>query len=260
MFKITISRPAQSELDRARKLQEALVCDSQALVNKTLPKYKFFTDLIEILLSERIKTGARVESSFIEIKKSLVKDLKESKKLKEIITSSILQQLFLMFYILAFSFTLNMMLGSNENNLLSLAVFLILGITIFIIVIYKLKKYRFSKFDLYFFSLYKLKTYMSISLPLNQVIINTNIHNLPTLKKNEFIKKRVIEMLKQVQTSGRLNLQDVDLLIEELWNCYLFEMEIFKKNCLAFKLVFLMIFGLPSFLITVMQMINKLSL
>lgn len=249
-----------SQFKVGRKLQQILLLPSRELQHAKLPDYKFYTILIEILLAARVTKGANIEASLMHIKKSLVKDLRESRKLEEIIKTAYVQQIFLSFYVVVFSVVAHHMLGVSNQNLGVICSLMFFSVILFALLLRKLKQKKFSFYDKYFKSIYIFKTFLSVSLPLNQVVEKAKIHKLPNQKKNSHIKDSLLAMAEQIKKHGRLKNEDVDLLIEELWNSFLFELENFKKTCLNLKLIMLCIFALPAFLLTVLQLIDQLSL
>jgi hypothetical protein len=67
-------------------------------------------------------------------------------------------------------------------------------------------------------------------------------------------------ILKQGRINGKIQKEDIDQLILEAWDCYDLSIEKFKKYLNVLKLVLLVIFGLPSFFISLYQVLEQVNI
>lgn len=226
------------------------------------PRYKFFSELIEELVKARREFGCEIEKSILEIRKYLRLDIKETKRIRESIITGAYQ------YILLISFTWFFLVSSNEilkiNLILSesigLALFQLLGLILYFKVAIFIRLRMFCKLNSYFFSIYTFRTLFSISRPLTEILLKSRITELKDCKELVHIHKRINILVKEFKVNGTLNLDDLNQVVMEIWDCFELKLESFKRFISALKFTSMILFILPSFLWVMLKLMTKLQL
>lgn len=226
-----------------------------------LPQYKFYSDLVNLLLEMSRRFGGQYKEAFLSIKESLNQDLQFEKKLKEFIWGSYFQK----FCIFAMSWGFIFFAQELTEVKLDFRVYLSIfswqsiGILIFPLTCFYLKRYYFLGIGQLWLSLYVLKALSSVNLSRSEVFKLARIYQLQTIKhKNlETIVHKLQTCCELSLKQGGSYLKDVEELISECRFIEKWHVELFEKRLNALKLLILSIFFLPSYLAFIYFLLNS---
>ena len=217
-----------------------------------LPQYKFFTDLINLLLEMSRRFGGQYKDALISVRESLSADIQFEKKLKEFIWGSYFQKLSI--FLLSWGFIL--MATSMTDIQLGLGVYVgilawqLLGLALFPLICLKLRDYYFAGIGKIWLSLYVLRSLSSAGLARSEVFKLAKINELHSVKhKNlESLIQKLQDTCELSLKQGGSYLKEVEELSQECRFIEKWHLELFEKRLGAFKLAILGGFFLPSYL------------
>mgnify|MGYP003685456713 FL=1 len=197
-----------------------------------------------------------------EVRKNIGRDVKETRKLRELFLSGVMQNLFLSGFIIFFyfysRFTVQSPISFIEMAILSCWLFG--GIIFFIIAFKVIERKRFSLFQSYLVSFYKFKVLLSISRPINQILKESNIGELKNSKSVGHLKIRIENLVKKIKNTGKFSQFEMDFIMTEIWDFFEFELVKFNKITNMLKLLSIMIFVLPCFLYSTLSLMEHFNL
>jgi hypothetical protein len=228
--------------------------------NSDIPKYKFFSSLVEELIRARKLYGCEIESIILEIRKYLRIDIKESKKIKESVFGGAFQYIVISIFTWGFIYATYKLIHIQINFLdkVALICFQVFGLILYYTLAQVIERKSFNILNSYFFSIYNFRSLFSISRPISEIISIVKIDSLPDCKDLSHIKERMFILITELKEKGRLNTEDLNQMIYETWDCFEIKLERFQKLILTLKLLSMAMFVLPSFLAVMFLLMSKL--
>lgn len=217
-----------------------------------IPNYKFFTDLINLLLEMSRRFGGQYKEALISVRESLSADIQFEKKLKEFIWGSYFQKSCI--FILSWGF---ITLATSMTDIqLARGVYLgifswqVIGLILFPFICRKLKSYYFDGIGKIWLSLYVLRSLSSAGLARSEIFKLAKISELHSVKhKNlESLVGKLQDTCESSLKQGGSYLKEVEELSQECRFIEKWHLELFEKRLGAFKLAILGGFFLPSYL------------
>jgi hypothetical protein len=244
------------------KLIEFLIMRGEEQMKLEVPNYKFFTKLVELLISFRTKYGVEVSAAFSEIRKSIRKEVKESKRIKDAVIAGLYQYILIAIFTWLFIYMAQAMIGISPDfsDSIILLIVQLVGVFVYFILFIALQKKLFSPFEKYFTALYSFRSLNRISRPLGDILYASKISDLPNNKHLRHLKERVNYLLKQLSTIGSIPRDELDNVLHELWDCFDLQVEKFQSLLIGIKLFVTLGFVVPSFLYSLYLIMNELSL
>lgn len=230
--------------------------------NIELPQYKFFTSIAEDLVKNTIKYGVGIQVEVQELKKGLLKDLRMEKKLFSILTGGLFQVFFIMALGFTFSIFAQKELSFKIDIIFTFLIFILqsFGLVTFTFLYRSLKKKHFSDLWEYLQKYYLLRSITQANAPLKTLSEKVNVHTLPEKGDLAYFKTNIQQLLLKVKNSGSMQVEDLNIAINELWQYVDLRFEKFDKALTAVKLMHLVVFGLGGYLVQVFLIFSKFSL
>jgi hypothetical protein len=227
-----------------------------------LPRYKYFTNIIEDLIRNTRLYGTPIHGLLSEVKTALSKDIVFEKKINSSIGGGIYQMLLVasIGFIFLYITKLQLKLVFPLMDLINILLFQTLGISLFLVLSFKLKMYHFSKLEHYIKSLYIIRSINLANVPISKVYDKVCIDSLSETKKLKPFKDRVLTILENIKNYGEGGGENFEITINELWQSNEFQFDEFLSHLAALKLVILVVFFLGSFLYMLMYLSSHLSL
>ena len=227
-----------------------------------LPTYKFYSELVLILFNCRTTFGGEIETSLFELRKSIVIDIKETRKVRDMFYGGLIQSLFLGFFVIGFYYYSRIMIGAkiNLSEIFFLAGWNLGGVCLYVCCFKYLEIKKFKLFSSYLCAFYKFKILLSISRPINEIIESSQINKLRHEKKIGHLRERIEQLVKKIKNSGQFSRSEIDFLLREIWDFFEFELTHFQKMMGVIKFLSLLLFILPSFLYSSFSLISSLNL
>ncbi len=230
--------------------------------NIELKRYKFFTKIVDSLMTSSVQYGTSVHEYLPKIKKALVSDLRFEKKLK----NELLGGLFQMATVQVFSFIFVMCLFYQLNirfRIIDLWFPLCLqaaGYILLVTLFYVIKKRTFSSVERYIETFYLVSSLLFARLPLGKIHEQCKIDLLPSKRDLNIFKSRLSIIFQEIKRTGTIQDQEIDISIEELWFLVEYKFDTFLKHLAALKLVIIVFFFLSSFMVILMDVLSTLKL
>lgn len=249
--------PLIAEIDRGQELLanfskcEAQISLGAKILPDFLPKYKFYTELLEQLFFFNRNLGIKIKKFFPEIRKGLINDLQFEKKVLDEVMAAILQFLVIALTTWSFVFLSSLIAQISLSKSISLLMILlqIMGIVIFFFILKKIKKNMFVKFNKSIEELYLFNSFLEIGLPINEIISRSKIcdGSIVSFKIFENLSDRVKKLIIRLKETGLSPRDEVQEIIGEIWHLQGEYFKKFTKIVQILKFSILIFFFLPAY-------------
>lgn len=264
LFPVSVPSNIQTFTARENRLTKPEMI-SQQLVNfdvkKLIPEYKFYHLLIWDIKALEKKYGASTNSAFQELRKALNLDIKSDRKIKGIIQTSILQYLcmciFTWFMLLHMTTTLGFSL--EVSDVLMIALWQSIGAYLFCLVVTKTRQIICRPFLPLFKMIYKVRCLVKISRPLQEIKIEMEefLEQENRSRRHLTIIRRLEFYLETIKSKGSLPQEELNCLVEEIWDHYEVNLEKLEKILLGVKLMSFMVFVIPGYFYSISLVVGK---
>ena len=226
-----------------------------------LTEYKFFTELVNILLLSMREYGTNIFEFLPLIKKALVNDSRFERKIKSEFVGGILQMLIVQLSggVLIYSFKTQLKLELSSYQYLAPFLIQIIGYISYFVTFYICKKKCFFTIERYFRSFYYARVLVSASVPMKTINERISIEDLSEERELISFKARLEGIFREIQLSGSFDGKDFEVIIEELWFLNEYKFETFLKYLNILKLVVIVIFFLGGFLLIMLQVLSTIT-
>lgn len=235
--------------------------DIQQEINR-LPRYKFYSDLIELILKYARTYGGKYQDSFLLIKDSVRSDMQFEKKMKELILSNLMQMLMILLITWGFIFSVQNF-GNVHVSKLSLAfvgLWQFLGMMILPLGITYYRKIFFQDIAVLWKFYYSLNCLIHIPFSRSELFNISGIQSLKKIKQKSlhFLVNKSFVMGQDVLKKGSPFEERLQSLMQELKFIEKWHFELFEKRLGVIKLVILGAFLLPSYLLFIFFILQHL--
>jgi len=228
----------------------------------TLPKYKFYTEVLEILLSLARRMGGNYQETILYLRSGLNSDRQFEKKLKDMLLGLWLQMGLMMLLTWGFIFAatklteVNIALGKLGIILLWQGVGV--GLLPFLLRHYRHK--FFSDIGRLWKMLYVLNSLARVPLSRSEILTIAGVQDLKNIQQKNLL--HIVEKLKdtcqRALKNGASYEEEVSGLMDELRFQEKWHFELFEKRLTAIKLVLMTVFFLPSYLAFIFLLLGDL--
>jgi len=228
---------------------------------KIIPKYKFFSEIVQSLLQYKIKYGVNPHQAVREIRKASVTERSQFLKVKQLIYGGYYQYFFLASFIWFYFYHFKLTLGASgpTNTMYFIFIWQLLGLASLSALGYFIHKKLFSPFYYFFYSAYMLRALLQISRPVSEVLCSAKLHHLDKYKEFKSQKERIYLLIQELKLRGQIPMDEWDYLIQELWDHFELNLIKFNKQLQILKLISLTVFILPSFLYLMFSSISQMG-
>ncbi len=227
-----------------------------------LPIYKFYTGVVELLLSLSRKMGGHYQDSLLYLRQGLAQDRQFEKKLKEIINGTWFQMGAMMSLTWGFIFTSLALVEVEVSSFSLICIFLwqSIGLSSLPLLIKRYRRIFFGDIGVLWRILYVLNSLSKVPLSRSEVLTHAGVGELKTIQQKSLIP--LVEKLKdtcqRTLKLGQSYEEDVKSLMEELRFQEKWHFELFEKRLAVIKLLLLAVFFLPSYLAFIFVLLNDL--
>ena len=251
--------PFIDELTRGRELLlafsecEAKIALGIKILPNHLPKYKFYTGLVEQLFETNRRFGMGIKKILPEIRGGLIHDLQFEKQIFDEILGGFLQ--FMVIAITTWSFVFLssslVLIPLPKILIISMLILQMSGGTLFFVLVKKYQLKIFTKFNKAIEELYLFSGLMDIGLNLNEVLLRSGIlqGNLVSFKIFENLSDRVKKLIARLKETGLSPRDETQEIIREIWHLQETNFRKFTKKVQVLKFVILAFFFLPAYFI-----------
>jgi hypothetical protein len=227
-----------------------------------LPVYKFYSEVVEILLSLARKMGGSYQDSLLFLREGLQADRQFEKKLKEIILGTWLQMT--MMVVLTWSFIFGALflvdIKVDAFKLILIALWQGIGMGLLPFVITYFRKRFFGDIGKLWKMLYVLRSLTKVPLSRTEILTIAGVTEIKTIKQKTL--SHIVDKLKEtcqkaLQMGGSYE-EEVTALMSELRFQEKWHFELFEKRLMVIKLGLMSIFFLPSYLAFIFLLLGDL--
>lgn len=229
---------------------------------QALPKYKFYSEVVESLLSLARRMGGNYQEALLYLREGLQSDRQFEKKLKEVVLGCWFQMIFVMGITWAF------ILGSvhlvsvqiSPVSLFYIGLWQIIGLSQLPLLLNYFRRKFFGDIGKIWKMLYVLNSLSRVPLSRSEVFTIAGVQELREIKQKSLIS--IVEKLKEVclkalKQGGNYE-QEIKYLMEELRFQEKWHFELFEKRLVVVKLGLLSLFFLPSYLAFIFLLLGDL--
>lgn len=225
------------------------------------PPYKFYSGLVEELVKTRNRFGAEIRESLREIRKALVLDLREEKKIKDAVLGGYFQYLFMSMFIWAFIYMAQRIieLPPNFDGLYIVASWQALGGALLVFAIKYKRERIFAPFELYFEAIYQMKALLQAKRPLSEVVAKFEYENTDMSGEFRSFGERIQTLCLHIKRQGSVDLVEFDYLLCEIWDHFEIQFMRFSKYLAVLKMLSVLLFMLPSFFLCIGLIFSQMA-
>lgn len=227
-----------------------------------LPSYKFYSEVVEILLALARKMGGSYQDSLLFLREGLQSDRQFEKKLKEIILGTWLQMG--MMVVLTWGFIIGALflvdVKVSITKLVLIACWQGIGLSMLPFVITFFRKRFFGDIGKLWKMLYVLRSLIKVPLSRTEILTIAGVTEIKTIQQkslNHIVDKLKETCQKALQMGGSYE-EEVVALMSELRFQEKWHFELFEKRLMVIKLGLMSIFFLPSYLAFIFLLLGDL--
>lgn len=216
-----------------------------------LPRYKFYTSLLEQLFETHRRLGIGIKKFIPEIRSGLIRDLQFEKKVLDELLSGLLQFLVIAATTWSFVFLSSsiVQIPLSKSIIFFMLVLQLSGIAVFFQLVKKVKHKSFTRFSKAIEELYLFSTLLEIGLPLNEILLRSGIlqGNLVSFKIFENLADRMKKLVARLKETGLSPRDEAQEIIREIWHLQEENFQKFTKIVQVLKFSVLAFFFLPAY-------------
>ena len=217
-----------------------------------IPKYKFYSDIIELVLDCARRFGGIYEENLLRIREGLEADHQFEVKCKDLVRGT-WWQICIMFLI-TWAFIICslsiLQMPVPYSKLILLILWQIFGMILLPWIIFKIRKFYFSDVGILWKSLFMLKALVSVPISRSEVFLHAELFKLKNIKNKRLASliEHIFDCCQRALRQGGSYEEEVNKIMKDLR----FEENriygLFEKKLMVLKLAILSIFFLPTYL------------
>lgn len=264
---VMITNPLIIKKNAAEELEDWLkkfnwVSRQELAAPGRLPSYKFYSEVVEILLALARKMGGSYQDSLLFLREGLQSDRQFEKKLKEIILGTWLQMAMMVLLTWGFIFGALFLVDVKVSivKLILIAGWQGIGISTLPFVISFFRKRFFGDIGKLWKMLYVLRSLIKVPLSRTEIMTIAGVTEIKTIQQkslNHIVEKLKETCQKALQMGGSYE-EEVVTLMSELRFQEKWHFELFEKRLMVIKLGLMSIFFLPSYLAFIFLLLGDL--
>lgn len=227
-----------------------------------LPTYKFYTGVVEVLLSLARKMGGNYQESLLFLREGLQTDRQFEKKIRESLLGMWLQMGLMMMLTWIFIIAaLNLVeVKVSTLHLLMILSWQGIGLSVLPFILSHFRKKYFGDIGKIWKMLFILKSLAKVPVSRTEVLTFAGVQELNNINQKSLsaIVSRLKETCQKSLKLGSSYEEDVKYLMEELRFQEKWHFELFEKRLTVIKLTLLSVFFLPSYLAFIFLLLGDL--
>ena len=217
-----------------------------------LPIYKFYTEVIEILLNLSRKMGGNYQDTLLYLREGLQNDRQFEKKLREMILGTWMQMGMMMLLTWGFITASLIIVEVKVSPFKLIAIFLwqLVGMSLLPLLLKRLRTRFFADIGKLWKMLYVLNSLVRVPLARSEVMGFAGIKELAQIKQKNLatLVEKLRGTCERALKLGGSYEEDVRSLMDELRFQEKWSFELFEKRLTVIKLALISLFFLPSYL------------
>ena len=227
-----------------------------------LPQYKFYTEVIEILLNLARKMGGNYQEALLFLREGLQIDRQFEKKIKEAVWGTWIQMGMMMSLTWLFIIGALLLVDIKPSTLHLSFIFIwqIIGLGCLPFILKILRAKYFGDIGKIWKMLFILRALSRVPLSRTEVFTYAGVQELTNIRQKTLL--HIVEKLKEtcqkaLKVGGSYE-EEVKYLMEELRFQEKWHFELFEKRLVVIKLALLSVFFLPSYLAFIFLLLGDL--
>lgn len=227
-----------------------------------LPRYKFYSEIIEVLLQVARRMGGSYQESILFLREGLQTDRQFEKKIRDAILGIWLQMGLMLILTWGFIFCALHLVEIKLKTIHLLLIFgwQCVGMGFLPVILRYFRQKYFGSIGRIWKMLFVLKSLLKVPLPRSEIFKLAGVQELDQIKQTSLLQ--IIERLKETcQKSMKMGTSyedDVQYLMGELRFQEKWHFELFEKRLTVIKLTLLSLFFLPSYLAFIFLLLSDL--
>ena len=227
-----------------------------------LPRYKFYSEVTEVLLNLARKLGGNYQDSLLFLREGLQLDRQFEKKIKEVLLGMWLQMGFMMLLTWVFiTSALSLVeVKMKTTHLLLIFLWQTLGLILLPFISSFLRKKYFGDIGKLWKILFILKSMVKVPLSRTEVFSIAGVGELASIKQKSLIGivTKLRDICQKCLKMGTSYEEETTYLMDELRFHEKWHFELFEKKLTMVKLALLSLFFLPSYLAFIFLLLGDL--
>lgn len=231
----------------------------QLQIQRPIPQYSFYTNLLEFLIQAKFKLGAEITEILQELKEKLLVELKNQTKLESIHRSSFIQ----FFIISVFSFIVILMtIHILDIKIEVRPLFLSLlwqgvGIFVYYTLVRSMDKKILNQSLQFKASFYSFLSLRPLPLSIQDKLEMCSLKNLYTHK--DLLTEKFLEVIHQYVKVGQCNEHELKIISRELNMIQEEKLDQLNKKVQALRFFVLCVFFFTSYLFNILQLFGQIG-
>lgn len=227
-----------------------------------LPVYKFYSEVIDVLLKLARKMGGNYQDSFLFLREGLQVDRQFEKKIREATLGTWLQMALMMGLTWAFIFGALSLVDVKVSPAKLFLIFLwqTIGLSTLPVLLKFMRTKYFGDIGKIWKMLFILRSLAKVPLSRSEVLTFAGVQELNQIKQKSLdsIVAKLKETCQKALKMGTSYEEDIKYLMEELRFQEKWHFELFEKRLMVIKLGLLSVFFLPSYLAFIFLLLGDL--
>lgn len=227
-----------------------------------LPSYKFYSEIIEVLLNLARRLGGNYQDSLLFLREGLQSDRQFEKKIADVTLGMWLQMGLMMLITWVFIFGALGLVNVQVRTLHLFFIFLwqFIGLSMLPFTMKFLRKKYFGEIGKIWKILFILRSLVKVPLSRTEILTLAGVNNLSQVKQRSLaaIVLKLKEACQRTLKQGISYEEDVKYLMEEVRFQEKWHFELFEKRLTVIKLTLLSLFFLPSYLAFIFLLLGDL--
>ena len=227
-----------------------------------LPTYKFYTEVVEVLLQLSRKMGGSYQEAILFLREGLQVDRQFEKKIREATLGMWLQMAMMMALTWTFIFAALSLVDVKVSFFKLLLIFLwqAAGLSALPFLMKHFRQKYFGDIGKIWKMLFVLRSLVKVPLSRTEVLTIAGVQELNSIKQKSLLTlvTKLKETCQKTLKVGTSYEEDVKYLMEELRFLEKWHFELFEKRLTVIKLALLSIFFLPSYLAFIFLLLGDL--
>lgn len=222
---------------------------------KGIPRYKFFSNLMEILWEQERVLGLNLKKSYGQLRIFLQSDLAKQREVESLKTQALVQLAFIGLYSWGLTGYLNWQLGGTVATNIYLALgWQFLGILGYLRTVKILDKKFQSYYPELFQALISLSVLLKSGLSLGHMLQRSGMDHLS--KKKTSYSHAIEIILQSMREKGMIPIDELELTLFQVKTDYAMGFEKFKRQVEGLKFFVLIAFALPSYFLAIIGQLS----
>ncbi len=231
-------------------------------VSGQMPQYKYYGEVIDVLLSLARKLGGSYQDSFLYLRQGLQSDQQFEKKVSELTWGVYLQMALMMVLTWVFIFISLKIVNIPVRvfHLLGIFFWELIGVALLPLILHLLRVRYFGDIGKLWKILFILRALQKIPISRSEVFQFAGVKNITQIVQKKLfpIVSKLKEVTERALKLGTSYEEDINYLMGELRFQEKWYFELFEKRLIVIKLLLLSVFFLPSYLAFIFLLLGDL--